>query len=133
MQATIPSEFSRVLRRYDRDPRVQLRFSGYDCTVRSMVVELGGVSAPTLFFPVDKEAAAERATFVGWKDETAAWHAEHGGPPRPSIKPLIHALENMEWNSLRSYATERGIEASGKRDAVINRIIAWHEGRVSEE
>ena len=65
-----PSTWSRVLRRYDRDPRLPLVFAGYDCRVVAKPVDVGGVVAPTLFFPLGKEEGAKRAIRLGWIDET---------------------------------------------------------------
>ena len=62
----IPDEgtYSRVLRRYDRDPRHahQMRFASYDVNLRAVAAAMDGVTAPTLFFPLGKERAADRAT-----------------------------------------------------------------------
>lgn len=95
----IPSGTTRILRRYDRDLRIPQQFVGYDCVVKARVVELGGKKAHTLFFPEGKEAAAHRASRVGWIDETAALTgpapAQATKPPAPGLgaKPAPEIAE----------------------------------------
>lgn len=135
----IPDEgtYSRVLRRYDRDPRHahQMRFASYDVNLRAVAAAMDGVTAPTLFFPLGKEHAADRATRVGWKDETAAWHAALGKVLTPESEQQAQAIEQqvqgMGWNELRQYAVEIGVEQSGKRSEVEARIIEHHRARLA--
>lgn len=82
-----PDAYGRVLRRYDRDARLPIRFAGYDVNLTSRPVEAHGRVAPTLFFPKGKEAAAHRATRLGWKDETESFRAHLRGEPAPGAKP----------------------------------------------
>jgi hypothetical protein len=83
-----PGTYGRVLRRYDRDPMLQIRFSAYDANIKAKPVEMFGRVAATLFFPPGRDAAALRATKVGWVDETDAWTAHVAGLPAPSrVKP----------------------------------------------
>lgn len=83
-----PASYGRVLRRYDRDPGLPIRFSGYDVSIVSKPIEAHGRVAPTLFFPKGKEAAAQRATRLGWRDETESFAAHVRGEPDPlGVRP----------------------------------------------
>lgn len=82
-----PEKYGRVLRRYDRDAALPIRFTGYDTSVVSQPIEMHGRVAPTLFFPPGREAAAHRATRLGWRDETEAFGAHVRGEPDPRVRP----------------------------------------------
>jgi hypothetical protein len=77
------------LRRYDRKADLQLRHNGYDVNLVSVAVEMNGVVAATLFFPLGKDASAKRATRFGWKDETEAWGRHLRGDPPPAKVPPV--------------------------------------------
>lgn len=64
----IPDNFSFVLRRYDRNANLALRFVCYGENTVSRSIELDGVVAPTIFLKT--KPARDRATKLGWKDET---------------------------------------------------------------
>lgn len=92
-----PGTYGRVLRRYDRDASLPIRFSGYDVSVTAKPIEAHGRVAPTLFFPKGKDASAHRATRLGWKDETESFAAHLRGEPdplgkRPDASPPSTAL-----------------------------------------
>lgn len=135
----IPDEgtYSRVLRRYDRDPRHahQMRFASYDVNLRAVAATMNGVTAPTLFFPLGKEHAADRATRVGWRDETAAWHTALGNALTPEAEQQValvaEQIAALGWNELRAYAVEAGIEQHGKRAEVEARIVEHHRARLA--
>lgn len=91
-----PGTYGRVLRRYDRDPMLQIRLSAYDANVKSRPIEMFGVAAPTLFMPPGKNAAADRALKIGWKDETEAWAAHLAGEPDPRAKPAAPSPGKVE-------------------------------------
>lgn len=126
-----PNTYHRVLRRTDRDPRYshQMRFASYDVNLRAVAVELGGVTAPTLFFPKGKEKAADRALRVGWVDVTREWHEYLGNklPPERELE-LNRELDrvlSLDWNALKGWAKERDLDCSGKRPDVEHRVREW--------
>ena len=118
-----PGTYGRVLRRYDRDPRYahQQRFASYDVNLRAVAAEMSGRVAMTLFFPTGKEQAAQRATMVGWLDCTDEWQAHLS---RAALTP-VQRLSAMPWNDLLSLAAEHGIDRSGRRPVVEERVRAW--------
>jgi hypothetical protein len=134
-----PDSYNRVLRRYDRDPRHahQQRFASYDVNLRAVAAELDGVVAMTLFFPRGRETAADRALRQGWLDATADWNRALGRKPDPAqqdrLDALTHAVEAMDWNGLRKYASERGLDTSGKRPDVEARVLEYHRAQVVGE
>jgi len=131
-----PDTYNRVLRRYDRDPRHahQMRYASYDVNLRAVAADLDGVVAPTLFFPPGKEAAADRALRVGWRDATADWNRALGRKPDPAqqdrLDALTHAVESMDWNALRAYASQHGLDCTGKRADVQGRVLEYHRAQV---
>jgi hypothetical protein len=62
-----------VLRRYDRDAHLPLLMVGYTEQVTAVPIELGGISAPTLF--LQSVHTRNRALKMGWKDETDRYNA----------------------------------------------------------
>lgn len=77
------SQWCKVLRRYDRDPRLPWRYASYDCNIVAKPIDFNGKVAPTLFFPVGKEHAALRAMKEGWRDETIPFLRVLNGEPVP--------------------------------------------------
>jgi hypothetical protein len=141
-----PGTYGRVLQRFDRDPRMahQQRLAGYDVNLRGVrapatrdVPDTWGGDAITMFVPVGKGNAADRAVKQGWHDVTAAWNRALGRKPDPAtaqqLSALQHAVEGMEWNALRKYATDKGIDASGKRADVEARVLEWHAAQARRE
>lgn len=149
MSNPIPETYARVLRRTDRDVRLaaNMRYSSYDCNLPAISTKHpDGVEALTLFFPVGKEAAAHRATRLGWVDVTDSWRAETTPSPEsisetrdaaPSAvaetstskaTPTEGALAKMTWNALRKLAKERGVSTRGSREAVEALVLASFEG-----
>jgi hypothetical protein len=123
-----PGTYGRVLRRYDRDPRHahQMRFTGYDVTLRAVAAEMKGKAAPTLFFPVGKDTSAARATRLGWVDCTDEWNHWLHAPPEPTLR---EKLEAMTWNELQGHARRQRVDTSGKRPDVMARVLAHHEAQ----
>ena len=143
--STIPDEgtYERVLQRFDRDPRMahQQRFAGYDVNLRGVrapstrsVPATWNGDAITMFVPVGRGGAADRAVKVGWVDVTADWNRALGRRPDPEqarqLSTLQHALAGMAWNSLRAYASDREIDCSGKREDMETRVMEWHRSQV---
>lgn len=151
VQPPDPSTYSRVLRRYDRDPRLTLRYATYDVNLQSKPVEMWGRVASTLFVPPGKETAALRATRLGWHDETESFAAFLAGAPDPKAKPkpppvptevpeadepeggplrgkrLFAYLDSMHFFSLRKLATTLGVAGKGKAELmplVVERLEA---------
>lgn len=135
-----PKTYERVLRRYDRDPRHahQIRYVGYDVSLRAVAAELDGVTAPTLFFPRGKSAAVHRATRVGWVDETEKWNIAIARQLDPEwtakqLAAIESGIKALTWNKIRGYAKKRKIDAVGDRADLENRIMEWHKARLSKE
>lgn len=128
-----PEAFGRVLRRTDRDLRNahMQRVPGYDYTARGMAIEHpDGVQATTIFFPEGKDAAADRATKIGWIDCTALWkNGPLPEPPEkiedepPPLEPTAEMLKEMTWPQIQALAKERGTRQTGSRDMVERGII----------
>ena len=116
------TNYSRVLRRYDRSPDIPMRFASYDVNLNSRSEVLEGKRALTLFFPPGKENAAARATKLGWIDETERWNAAHGNLTENTKDP---EWKNLNWNQFRKYAGSRGIDLSGKRADIENRLVEY--------
>jgi hypothetical protein len=133
-----PGTYERVLQRFDRDPRMahQQRFASYDVNLRGVAAPSvrGGGDAITMFVPVGKGAAADRAVKVGWCDVTSDWHIALGRTPNPEqvrrLSALDYALGQMEWNALRKYASDRHISTTGKRAEVEARVVEYHHAQV---
>lgn len=142
MASTIPTNYGRVLRRTDRDVRLSanMRYASYDVNLRAIAVEHpDGVQALTLFFPSGKDAAAQRATRLGWVDVTDAWRRKPASPdPDPvSVQeasvpkveaPSKQTLAKMAWSALRGLAKERGVAAKGSRESVEAAVLASYQG-----
>jgi hypothetical protein len=149
MRNEIPTTYGRVLRRTDRDVRlaVNMRYASYDCNLPAIATtHPDGVEALTLFFPEGKEAAAHRATRLGWVDVTESWRAEEAPSPEPveevrdaapsavaetstsKATPTEGALAKMTWTALRALAKERGVSTRGSRDSVEAAVLASFEG-----
>ena len=143
MMATAPESFGRVLRRTDRDVRLaaNMRYTSYDVNLSALDVEHpDGVRALTLFFPTGKDAAAHRATRLGWVDVTEKWTGDEPSPPveaavapsevadRTAKAPTEEALAKMTWGALRTLAKDRGVSARGSRDDVEAAVLASFEG-----
>jgi len=73
MQKTPPIEGSYigVLRRYDRNCRLPIRFQTYGENIHSRAIFIDGQVAHTLF--VQEKSSIRRAERFGWKDETKRW------------------------------------------------------------
>lgn len=108
------STWTRVLRRYDRDPRLPWRLASYDLNVQARPVEMNGTVAPTVFVPPGREEAARRATRLGWRDETEAFSAwldrELVREPEPVAGPvsgdaLRQRLDGLTWAALLKLAS----------------------------
>ena len=131
-----PDTYNRVLRRYDRDPRHahQMRFASYDVNLRAVAADMDGVVAPTLFFPHGKETAADRALRVGWREATADWNRALGRKPsddqQAQLDQLASAVEAMDWNTLRAWASERGLDCTGKRADLEARALEYNRAQV---
>lgn len=101
-------QWVRVLRRYDRDPRLPWRIAGYDVNLQAKPVAMHGRIAPTVFFPPGKDAAAHHACVLGWKDETAEFLAFLGGAPAP-VKagvPPVPVVGGLRGEELLAYLTK---------------------------
>lgn len=105
------STWTRVLRRYDRDPRLPWRLASYDLNVEARPVEMHGTVAPTVFVPPGREEAARRATRLGWRDETeafSAWLDRDVPQPEPVVplagEALRERLDRMQWGHLLKLA-----------------------------
>ena len=110
--------YGRVLRRTDRDVRWarQQRYTSYDVSIKGRAIEHpDGIVAITLFFPVGKEIAAQRACMIGWSDVTDEWRA--------GLPLTAELLRGMEWTDLRTAAARFGVYAGGKRPDIEARII----------
>jgi hypothetical protein len=127
--------FGRVLRRYDRDPAgAPPRFASYSTHIKSKRIVLDGRCAFTLFFPKTSagNAAAHRATRLGWKDETEAYMAsindENNAPIARNVPmqpgAVEHAVKGMTWNALRTEAKAHGINAKAPRGVIEKAVIA---------
>lgn len=151
MTNQIPTTYGRVLRRTDRDVRLaaNMRYASYDCNLPAIATtHPDGVEALTLFFPEGKEAAAHRATRLGWVDVTESWRAEDAPTPEPveevrgaapsavaetststsKATPTEGALAKMTWTALRLLAKERGVSTRGARESVEAAVLASFEG-----
>jgi len=135
-----PNTYGKVLRRTDRDPRLahQIRYVGYDVTLRAVAAELDGKTAPMIFFPEGKDAAAHRATRLGWVDVTDKWNEAIGRKLDPQyaakqLSALRHTVKSMGWHALRAYAKERNIVGTGERSEIEARVMEWHAAQVEME
>tara|TARA_R110000824_G_scaffold63911_1_gene167504 strand:- start:301 stop:744 length:444 start_codon:yes stop_codon:yes gene_type:complete len=147
MSSQIPQSYGRVLRRTDRDVclAANMRYSSYDCSLPALAVEHpDGIKALTLFFPEGKNAAAHRATRLGWVDVTASWRvsplqiaevieervevAPSAVADRSSKKPTEEGLAKMTWSGIRALAKERGTSVRGSRANVESALLASFEG-----
>lgn len=127
------STWSRVLRRYDRDPRLPWRVTSYDVNVEAQPVSLNGRIAPTIFVPHGREAAAHRATRLGWIDETEAWDRamSQSAPVEAAPEPLVgdalrEHLQGMRWHTLLSLAAGMvpgKVHTSSGRSGVIEQVL----------
>lgn len=134
-----PGTYERVLRREDRDPRVEWRASCYDCVLRSRDIEMFGVRAPTLFVPIGKDLAADRLCRpqFGWRDVTAHWQAHLDGKQDPAApvpepvptsgsEPITKQLvTSMAWGRLQRFARGHGVPTlKRKRTAIEADLLA---------
>jgi hypothetical protein len=118
-----PSTWSRVLRRYDRDPRLPFVFAGYDCRVTAKPIEVNGVIAPTLFFPLGKEEGAKRAVRLGWIDETDKVRAFASQFVVITGPALADFLDTIEWHALRKLGKSVGVVGQYDRPKYVNLIV----------
>lgn len=118
-------QYCKVLRRYDRSPKLDIRFSGYDITLKSVPFEIDGVTALTLFFPVGKENAALRATKLGWIDETELYEKRVLGK---TVEQDSSDIKEMSWHQLRKHAAKLGLDLTGKREDIESRILEVRRG-----
>lgn len=114
--------YGRVLRRYDRSPKIPMRFASYDVSINSSAQDLDGVIALTLFFPVGKDVAAKRALKFGWIDETEKWNLQYNQNPGETH------WSKLSWHEFRAYARAKGIDLSGKRPEIESRLIEQEKG-----
>ena len=113
-----------VLRRYDRAAHLPLRYASYDVNLLAKPFVIDGIRAATLFFPKGKEHAVSRATKLGWIDETRAWMIQVGLVDKDEVPSLD--LDSMNWNEIRKFAASRGLDLTGKRSDIEQRIQAHH-------
>jgi hypothetical protein len=124
-----PSTWSRALRRYDRDPRLPLVFAGYDVRVTAKPVEVNGVVAPTLFFPLGKEEGAKRAVRLGWIDATHEVQAEVRKYVALTGTALADFLETLDWHALRRVGKALGIVGQYDRSKYTSMIVDAYDKR----
>jgi len=92
----------------------QIHYTGYDVALRAVAADLDGEVAPTLFFPKGKNAAAHRATRLGWTDVTERWNEQIGRKLQPTyasdkLDEYKVKIQKLGWHDLRSHAVDVGI------------------------
>ncbi len=131
VQVPDPATWCRALRRYDRDPRLPMLYASYNVTIKAKPVEVDGKVALTLFFPIGRENAAERAMKLGWIDETDVVR-KAAGPAHCIIlagTALSDYLDTLEFREIRKLARAVGVIRKADRNKLTGWIIEAVEKR----
>ncbi len=122
-----PKTWSRALRRYDRDPRLPMRYASYDANINAKVIDVNGTIALTLFFPKGKEVSAARATRLGWIDETESVLAAFHGSDAFAVLIGSEAeafVETLDYRELGQLAKVLNLPPRAPRPKLVERILA---------
>lgn len=125
MQKLENEQVGRVLRRFDRLHTMPLRFAAYDVNLSAISYVIDGVRACTLFFPKGRDHAANRALKLGWIDETDKWRIQVG-LDAPAEKEVD--FSDLGWHQLRKLASSKGLDLSGRRPDIENRLKEYFIG-----
>lgn len=97
VSSVVPDSFKFVMRRYDRNHSLALRFVCYGENTVSRAINLDGIIAPTLF--LNTEPARDRAKKLGWKDETSSFRV---GPQGVSLSVPDKKVRRRRKSSLKA-------------------------------